>query len=305
MIYEYALEPAVLYSWAGNDRDYAEFLREYGIGSPRIVSSFPKKKKAKLRSFFFSSINPDDQTLRGRRYTEMVTKIVEELALRDIVYNPDTSWQELVISENARLPFGVIISKDAISTERNITPKTMYKDNSLWHCPRQFDIQRTNERLSAVIGALIRLSTQRIIIIDTFGWTTEAINFMRYIISSIAHNRVNSTIPKISIFYKEKQGGTNTGTSSPNAAHVRNAILMNNHNNVSLDVAELKEVNGQDVFHNRCVLTELGGVSTGHGIGVSGQQEHTDEAYIMEPEIYYKKWKQFADNNCFDVVSQA
>ena len=43
MIYEYALEPAVLTSWASNDRDYAEFLREYGLGTPRIVSSFPKK----------------------------------------------------------------------------------------------------------------------------------------------------------------------------------------------------------------------------------------------------------------------
>ena len=33
MIYEYALEPAVLTSWASNDRDYAEFLREYGLGT--------------------------------------------------------------------------------------------------------------------------------------------------------------------------------------------------------------------------------------------------------------------------------
>ncbi len=44
MIYEYALDPAVLSTWASNERDYAEFLREYGLGTPRIISSFPKKK---------------------------------------------------------------------------------------------------------------------------------------------------------------------------------------------------------------------------------------------------------------------
>lgn len=44
MIYEYALDPVVLSTWASNERDYAEFLREYGLGTPRMISSFPKKK---------------------------------------------------------------------------------------------------------------------------------------------------------------------------------------------------------------------------------------------------------------------
>lgn len=67
MIYEYALEPAVLTLWASNNRDYAEFLREYGRGTPRIASSFPMKKATKLRSYLMQHCPQDAQSLAGQR----------------------------------------------------------------------------------------------------------------------------------------------------------------------------------------------------------------------------------------------
>lgn len=305
MIFEYALEPTVLFKWAGSSRDFTEFLREYGIGSPRIISSFPKKKKSKLRSFLLKSINPDEQTLQGRRYTEMVTKLVDELAFRNSVIEEENAWEDNVISENARIPFGAVVSSKALATERNITPISMYEPNSVWHSKRQLNISRTNEGLNAAISELIRLSTQRIVFVDTYGYTPEAVSFIRYLMNSIPNRLINDAVPAISLFYKEKRGSTNSGAGSPNALHVKNKILNNMSTASSLSVYEIKEIDGQDVFHNRCVLTELGGISTGHGIGVSGQQHHTDEAYLMDPEVYYKKWAQFVENNCFEIVSQA
>lgn len=308
MIHEYALEPAVLLSWASNDRDYAEFFREYGLGTPRIISSFPKKKASKLRSYLLRRGPVDEQTLQSRRYTEMVAKLIEAIVLREVPDNCNGSWGEAAKIENERVPFGVVLSSESIETAKNITPGVMYELGSIWNHPDQMNIQRTNEGFIAAISNFPRLATQRIIIIDPFGWKSEAIFLIQFLINSICGERVNSNMPPIALFYKEKRGSDNSGSGSPSAEHIKEQIVQgldDGVSNIELHVTELRETAGNDVFHNRCILTEHGGVITGHGIGVSGEEEHTDEAILMRPAIYQKKWNQFIEGKCFEIVSQA
>ena len=308
MIYEYAIEPTVLAAWASNDRDYAEFLREYGLGTPRLASSFPKKKVSKLRSYLLQHSPQDTQSLSGQRYTEMVTKLTESVVIRDVA-DPQTSvCSEAVISEDNRAQFGVILSSAAICAENNITPDSMYLPDSIWNHANQSNMQRTNAGLFSMIGNLVRLSTKYIVVIDPFGWSDEAIGFVRYMINSIHPNRLTDEFPKITLFYKEKRGGKNAGSGSPAADHVKDRIVQGLDGGVGelkVEVFELREAAGSDVFHNRCILTEHGGVLTGHGIGVSNNEVHTDEAILMQEEIYQKKLLQFVEEKCFDVVSTA
>lgn len=306
MIYEYALEPAVLNSWASSDRDYAEFLREYGLGTPRIVSSFPKKKASKLRSYLLQHSPQDTQSLAGQRYTEMVLKVVESIVVRDVQVQNTAEWAEAAVVENRRAPFGVILSSAEIQEGNNVTPASMYSQGSIWNHPSQVNVSRTNEGLFAAVLNLVRLADEKIVIIDPFGWTVEAINFIQFMLQTITNNRVSEGLPAIVLFYKERRG--NSGNGSPSAYHVRQQILQGatgDVSNLQLEVFELRETESNDVFHNRCVLTEHGGVITGHGISVSGDESHTDEAILMQPEIYQKKWRQFIEQNCFQVVSEA
>lgn len=308
MIHEYAIEPSVLSSWAMNKRDYAEFLREYGLGTPRIFSSFPKTKTSKLRSYLLRYGPADDQSLHSKRYLEMVTKLLESIVLREIPDYPPHDWTEIVTAENERAPFGVILSSDSINTKRSITSANMYEPDSVWNHPVQLNIQRTNEGVMDAISESIRLATMRIVIVDTFGWTPEAIFFIQFLINSIPKNRVNKAVPSIALFYKEKRGGVKAGGGSPSADHVKNEIeqgIKDPADNMRLTVTELRETPGSDVFHNRCILSELGGVITGHGIGVSGNDRHTDEAILMAPVIYQKKWRQFVEQLDYEIVSQA
>lgn len=308
MIYEYALEPALLSSWASNDRDYAEFLREYGLGTPRIVSSFPKKKASKLRSYLLQHSLQDAQSLAGQRYTEMVLKVVESIVVRDTQVQNADEWVEAAIVENRRAPFDVILSSNEIREGSNITPASMYSQASIWNHPDQVSVLRTNEGLLGAFLNLARLSDEKVVIVDPFGWTVEAINFIQYMLRSITNSRVSEGLPAIVLFYKEKRGSGNSGNGSPSASHVRQQIfqgLTGDILNLQIEVVELRETLNQDVFHNRCILTEHGGVITGHGIGVSGDDSHTDEAILMKPEIYKKKWGQFIEKNCFHVVSEA
>lgn len=308
MIYEYALEPAVLSSWAENDRDYAEFLREYGLGTPRIVSSFPKKKASKLRSYLLQHSPQNTQSLAGQRYTEMVFKIVESIVVRDVQINNAVDWAEAAVVENRRNPFDVILSSTEIQEGNNVTLASMYSQGSIWNHPGQINVSRTNEGLLAAVLNLIRLADDKIVIIDPFGWTVKAINFIQFMLQSITDNRVSERLPAILLFYKEKRGSGNSGNGSPSADHVRRQLfqgLTGDVSNLQLEVFELRETESNDVFHNRCILTGHGGVITGHGISVSGDEFHTDEAILMKSEIYQKKWQQFVEKNFFKVVSEA
>lgn len=307
MIYEYALEPEVLSTWASNERDYAEFLREYGLGTPRIISSFPKKKKSKLRSYLLTYSPEEGQSLAGQRYTEMVLKLLDSIVFREVEEHEMVNWQETAIIENRRIPFGVILSSMMIEESNNITPHSMYSHGSIWNHPDQLVVSRTNAGLFSIVSNLVFLAESKIVIIDPYGWTAEAVNFIRFMLQSIPRNRVANNLPAIILFYKEKRGNENGGRGSPSADHVRNQIiqgLTGDLLNLQVQVYELRERGDADVFHNRCILTEHGGIITGHGIGVSGEQEHTDEAILMRSDIYKKKWRQFVEQNCYEVISK-
>lgn len=307
MIYEYAIEPKIISLWASSDRDYAEFFREYGLGTPRIISNFPKSKTSKFRSYLLRHAPENPDSLQGMRYTEMVLKIAEATAQRECQTEQDDDWRQLVAIENNRLPFDVILTNDSIDMERNITLSSMYTRNSIWSHDKQKSVQRTNEKMLETIGNFIKLSSDKIIIVDTYGWTDESINFIRELLNLVQGRQLNSKIPDLSLFYKDKRGGASTGVGSPTASYVKSQILKHHQGfePSKLSVFCLREKPENDIFHNRCILSELGGMLMGHGIGVSGVEHHTDDLALMEVSIYLKKWQLFSGETTYEVVSKA
>ena len=54
----------------------------------------------------------------------MVQKLTEDVVIRESQGNNTTSWSEHVVAEDARLPFGVILSEQHIDSGRYITVVT-------------------------------------------------------------------------------------------------------------------------------------------------------------------------------------
>lgn len=308
MIHEYALEPGLLKQWASDTRDYAEFLREYGLGTPRLISSFPKKKRSKLQSYFLAQAPSDENPMQLKRYVEMVHQLLDALVYRDGFECESSDWVKIIEQENDRAAFYSVLTLNEISVQNNLTPAKMYAPDSLWNHERQKSISRTYTSLSAVLHNQLRLATKKVAIIDAYAWNARAISTIQSLINEVFSGRVSSVIPEIQIFYKEKIGTNNSTSSSPAATHVRDEIiagLSEPYRHVSIAVFELRQKGNGDVFHNRCVLTEHAGISLGHGIDLSNDEEHTDEANLMEKPIYDKYWDQFIENNCFEILSKA
>lgn len=302
MIHEYALDPDVLAFWASSQRDYAEFMREYGVGTPRIFSSFPRQRGSKLRSYLLQRTPGTGDALQGKRFEEMVLKLAEEVVIREAGAPLEGTWPEIVRIENERLPFGAVLSSEVIQTQRNLTPANMYSPDSIWAHPRQAIINRTFLGFSSAIRDLLRLATESVVVVDAFGWTQPATVAMRHIINGVRAGRINSRIPSVVLYYK-----TRRAEATPAADYVKAEILrgLTGFDPSRLFVFELDELEGGEVFHNRCILTEHGGIITGHGIGVTDRETQTDEIALMEMVVYQKRWDQFLKNNCYSVVSKS
>lgn len=305
MIHEYAVEPSTLVHWASNARDYAEFFREYGRGNPRIFSSFPKKNASKLRSYLLQNCPSDNQSIHGLRYLELVEALVETVILRLIPESANTNWHDHVVSENQRLAFHAVITNDPINADRNITLGNMHNRESIWNHKRQENINRTMQSFGAVLGNILRYACDKVVFVDAYGWSDESMNTVKELIKMSFNNRLTDRSPDFILHFKEKRGGSNSGQGSPGARYVKQKILSGINQPVNLTVFELNESNRSDVFHNRCVMSEHGGIIYGHGLGLTESYLHTDEAVLMEAHIYQKKWDQFIDNLGFGTVSSA
>lgn len=308
MIHEYAIEPNVILSWASNGRDYAEFFREYGLGTPRIISSFPKSKPAKLRSYLLRQCPENSESLEGQRYIEIVQKIAEMTAQRECRSDQDEDWHQLVTSETNRLPFSVILTSEAIGIDRNISLPNLYAEGSIWNHERQKTVQRTAANMLAVISNLVALSSEKLIVADPFGWSEESIGFIQELIGLLLSRKLNSKTPTLHVLYKEKRGSAGTGVGCPNAGYVKSQILSGvqpDYDGNMLSVVCLNEKPGSDVFHNRYILSELGGLMSGHGVGVTGNESHTDDIILLEESIYSKRWLLFTDESSYELVSKA
>lgn len=306
MLHEYAVAPDLLKQWAANDRDYYEFFREYGLGSPRISSSFPKQKASRFISYFLREAPADEQSLQGRRYVEMVKHMAEALICREGIACEAGDWIQDVVNEDARFPFHAVLSPANLDSPRSLTPETMYAPGSVWKHVRQDTVQRRYKAIAPYLKDMLRLAKKKVVIIDTYGWNDRAVGFIGQLIGDVCTDRCHSNVPEILVFYKERVDRHNAGNASPAAAKIKADIenaLPAGSSEINVHVTELREKPGEDVFHNRCILTEHGGVSLGHGVDVSENPNHSDEITLLERKVYENKWSQFIDSPCFEVVT--
>ncbi|MCX0435723.1 hypothetical protein [Aeromonas veronii] len=303
MIHEYALDPELLKAWAANDRDYREFFREYGLGTPRLSSSFPRQKQSKYRSFYLGKSPRDAQSLQARRYEAMVEHLADALVYRDGFECTSNDWCDNVQAEDTRLPFHGVLASNPLDSPRSLTSATMYSDGSLWYHPRQRLVARTYESCSPVLRDMLRLAKDKILIVDPYGWNQRAIEFIGRLINDAFNGRVHSTVPELILCYKSKRDG-----GSPEAGYVKiqiEKLIERQLPGLKLKVYALDNRDGHDVFHNRYLLTELGGVSLGHGVDLSGHEAHTDDMTLLERNVYDEKWRRFVYMTDFTILSQA
>jgi hypothetical protein len=294
----------VLLGWAGNNRDYAEAIREYGLGTPRILSSFPRRKARKLRSYLLQRAPVDQQSLQSQRYVELVQLLTETVVQHPVINTGDIDWIDHLILEQKRgNGFDLVMTQSKERILGALGPLDIYGAGSPWHHPRQEYIARTLEGIGRVTDNFLKYATDKIFIVDPYSWNSRSIEVISNFIEKLDKRLYSVDRLSISIYYKKKYDKSN-----PGAGVVIDSLLgclPALSTAMSINIKELDADEKEDVFHNRYILTHLGGVILGSGVDLSANQNHTDDAVLMDKSIYARRWNQYVDGLRLPIVSNA
>ena len=72
--------------------------------------------------------------------------------------------------------------------------------------------------------------------------------------------------------------------------------------NITLSINPLEEIEGRKTFHDRHILTDIGGVSFSAGLD-EGDENETEEISLLTMEVYRLRWNQYVECNGFRIVS--
>lgn len=285
MIHEYAIQPEVLIEWAKTQRTFKMFESSFGLGTTRIISTFPTQQARRLRSYLLRVQLKDIDDLAVKRYEALVDMVTECLVVRkfDSKDIPLNEWGRLVIAENQIKPFGIILSEKPLDLEKNLTPERVDVLDELWKHPGQIEVNRTNESIYTGLKGLLELSREKITIVDPYCYTSGAVKFIGFMLNELSKVIEVGLYPEVNLFFDEDKAS---------AAHLKAEVLK--LVNFSLCDTKLK-VHGARNLHNRYVLTEHGGVTLGKGVSLQVDDTQVDEIILLEKKIYLDKVTKYSE----------
>jgi len=302
MIHEFAVDPDLVIGWCKDKYAYRHFITQFGLGTPRIVSGFPKKKKIRR---IFRDVQSGLGEIERVRLMELFTALTETLVTRDYEeYDGAIPWSQNAIIENAKLPFHAILTQSNPRRHDFVLKESeaMIGDCK-WDLPLGKIVNRTASEMAKNVSCLLQ-NSRKIILIDPYfleyktlkRWLNTLENFctkipkanycsdkfhMEYICSADLYDRTD-----FKVFKKRCEDELPS-------------ILPKD---LKLTVKRYSQGRSGQKLHNRYILTDIGGVLFQHGFdGCEIDDGQTDDLNLLEKGQYIKRWEEYVNNPIFDI----
>jgi hypothetical protein len=299
MIHEYFIDPELFLKWASSSRDYKFILDKFGIGSPRLLSSFPHSKANKLRKELLNIPQKDLPDAAKGNMDELIYTLTDQVIRRKVPENLSDDWYKDAKKESSILAPSVIISDEKIGDINLwITGDKALEMDSLFDHPEQLTPERTQEAFTKAVKNLLRYSN-KIVLADPYLGTRSAMDTLGKLIKLALSEKINQANVEIQIIYRDDKS-----SSSPDFIK-KTLESLEAEFPFKLSVFVIEEKIEGEKFHNRYLLTELGGISFGAGTQLdAGKDYHTDDLFLLKKETYAKRWNQYFNAAAFDIKDQ-
>lgn len=204
-------------------------------------------------------------------------------------------WVEKVLPEHQRKAFRGIICDGPKELDCVLTKYDLNDKNPCWYVDPTPQVKRTAGEMAMAFAPLGQISTDLLVIDPFFGEKPQDFSSIPAIIA--ASHRGQTPLQRIEIHTvgHRKSGVVSTRNS------VRHALSVEFRNQLPKDsppirVSIWERLETGDVFHDRYLLTNLGGVGITVGLdvgqgGVRANQETT--MFRLGPELYQRRKSQF------------
>jgi hypothetical protein len=263
MFYEYAIDPEIL-SDLTNIRTFFESFRNR---PSRLISDLPKKWIQDA----FCAINkmPHEDCPPVMRKT--LKENLRKLSMNNLCNNRaveewdrNQGWVDYALTEHQKHPFSAILSSD------NEAKETVYSFSNLfysvpayWDSPTQLHVKRNADEMITAIMPLLRVSKIVLLVDPHFSFTLPSWDRYRAILQKLielsGEFNYGKGISSIDIHTSDRKGGLQSQLNQK----VRPFLPVG----ITIRCFQWPE----NQMHDRFILTDVGGVSFGHGL-----DEHTD-----------------------------
>jgi hypothetical protein len=293
MIYEYALEPALLSNW----KDFRYFTEKFGVPNGRLISRYPGRWK---RMVYECLVHCGE--IERKRIEEGLLRLDDRLMKRSGSWNQQLDWISNAEEEHAQRPFHAIV---AASNPRNhefvLEADGLSEVNPLWRLPNLPPVRRVAADMALRVAPLLHFS-RRILFVDPHFRPNE-IRWRRPLqafLEVATNNRRPGDILRVEIHVKDD---LETGLFTAYSQRSLPEIIPSG---VRVRIVQWHERERGEKLHNRFILTDLGGVSFGVGLDDSdGEDGQTDDILLLNEETYNLRFAQYAGSPpAFDPVGE-
>lgn len=293
MIYEYALEPALLSNW----KDFRYFTEKFGVPKGRLISRFPKRWERMV----LDSLSGCGEVEKAR-IVESLVRIQKQILSRHHEWNDRLDWLSNAETEHSKRPFhAVVAASNPRDREFVLEADSLSEVNPLWCLPNLPPVQRTATDMAQRVAPLLCFS-KRILFIDPHFRPNE-IRWRRPLEAFLAvaiHGRRPGEVVKVDIHANDELETTFF------TMQCRQCLPQIVPSGMRVRILQWRERPGGEKFHNRFILTDIGGVSFGIGLDDSdGDNGQTDDIQLLNQETYSLRFAQYAGSTpAFDPVGE-
>jgi hypothetical protein len=291
MLYEYALEPALLNNW----KDFRYFTEKFGVSRGRMISRYPRRWK----QLVYESLSNCGEIER-KRIEEGLSRLDDRLLARQNAWNPQHDWLTNAEAEHLQRPFHAILAK----TNPNLRDFVLEGDSvdethPLWNVGITLVISRTAPEMGACVALLLRVSNE-IMFIDPYFRPHELRHRrpLEAFLSAALENRYGMLPTRIEIHTGDSLGYEYFRTECEQRLP---SIVPEG---IQVHIVRWREKDGGEKLHNRYILTDIGGVSFGVGLD-DGADGETDEVTLLEDKTYQFRRAQYTSPEAaFELVDE-
>ena len=293
---EYAIEPSLF----SNYNLGSEILGGIGIEHGRIVGAVPKKWARRVLEFVRAKNRGGDQL----RLVERLNCLKAAIVPREYDYDGLRPWIDQVLECHAQDPFDGILAGGRHARPEVTDANPGLVGEACWDCERRLEVPRIAlslaEGLAPVLGR-----AKDVIVVDAYFNPSVALAKSKWLrpIEAIASKlRGDGQLARFEVHalssrHDPWQGGLFS-------QHCRNNLAAALPGGISIDAMLWKERVGGPQFHERLIVTDLGGVVVDPGI----DDGDAGETYVLrllgkrERDAYLSKYA--PASGPYDLVEQ-
>jgi hypothetical protein len=320
VIYEYAVEPALVARWAKDG--VVGLAGQFGLDQRRVVSDLPtdwegEVAAALLEEFDYEAGDPD--YLQANAFLSALLAFMSaHVVRRGLKFQDDRPWLDQALEVHAQEPFCAILAQFPRDGHAEVVTERVVGDlhDQRWYLPTVKPTPKTSGDLAAVLVPLLKGAT-KIVVVDPYFNPRDPPyqEVLAALLKSASGLRgPGRKMPSVELIVgvgeaRPNGGATPVETQMANAAgnlcawacqHLAPCVP----HGMQLTFRCAANFPDGDKLHNRFVLTDFAGASLPYGTQALGALVFDDLSLLYRGQ-YEERWRQFTRPDRLKTVGMA